>query len=661
MSSPSILRREVLSKRDILSLLAVVALCFLAYVNSWENEFTNWDDRQLITGNLAIRSLSPRNVWQVLSRPVHGTYLPVRVLSYAVDYAIWRLDPLGYHLTNTVLHALCCVLLYFVVKTIFGRQTVASICAALFAVHTVHVEAVTWLSARRDVLSTFFFLVSFLCYVRFTKGADRRSRGLYILALLSYLVALLSKAMVVTLPLMILLYDALFDREGLRKEPKRFLLRYAPFWALTVALTLVHIVVAKSAGVIKQYHGGSFVWTLATMPHMLSEYLVLSFVPLNLTTVRDFQPASPESLRIVFLSLIFVVALLGAIVLICGVDRDSLFCWLWFGIALLPVANVIPISTLVAERYLYIPSVGICLFVALIFERVREQGVSAKAWATLLALVLVMFLVTTVTRNRVWASSSTLWFDALPKAPRSLVSRLNLGRVYADTGEYGKARRQFTEALKLRDFALTQNLLGDLCLRERKYREARRWFGEALKLEPENPSSHHGLALVLRHLGDDEGALKVVEHAIKLDPAYERAYRNKGVILEKLGRYGEAIDALIAAAAIDPNRGPTYYHLGNVYQKLKDNDRALVCFKRAIRLDPNHAQAHSNLGSTLAAMGRRREALNCFRTAIDLNWHLWQPHFGAALVYQTLGDRNNAAEQFGIAQYLKGPKPGGAE
>jgi len=485
-------------------------LVTVAYANSFVNEFTSWDDRFLVVENAHVKDLSWTGLAGLFARPVHGTYLPLRALSYALDFRLWGLNPFGYHLTNVALHAANVWLVLALAGLAFDSLLARLACALAFAVHPVHAEAVTWISGRRDVLSAFFFLSSLALFVR----AREAWAAAYFGSLACFLAALLSKGTTVVLPLALIL--CVWLKAARRETPRwqRSPLAYLPFVLLAAAFVAIHALVGKQAGAIKEYHGGSFAATMATMAQVLLSYVRLIFVPENLCASYYLRPPADVSTGAVLLRWL-PLAGLAALALV-GLRRSWLpaFSGLWFLVALLPVLNLVPISTLKAERYLYVPSVAFCLLLG------GAAGSLRKPTTVVLLGSLVACLAAGLAhRNETWRDSRTLWLDTLRKCPVNPKAASDLGLVYQSEGQVERAIRQYQRALRIDDkLTKVYNNLGTAYNALGKNREALAAFTKAVEADANYAKGHFNLGEQHRVMGNVQEALKHYRRAVECDP-----------------------------------------------------------------------------------------------------------------------------------------------
>jgi len=470
-------------------MVLVALLAVAVFANTFPHQFLNYDDLWQVTENPYVRSLSLANLWHVLTRSVHHLWLPTKTLSYALDYAVWGLDPRGFHVTNVLLHIVGSVLVFLLARRLLRRRLWAVVAAALFALHPVHVEAVAWISARKDVLSTTLLLVSVLAFFRWHTRA-RAGWVWYGVSFLAFLMASRAKPTAHVLPLLLVCLVRVWPegggparRSGLRGW--RTLWGTAPFFALAAVMSLVDWSLATRFGYTTSEQAGrsgvnlplaflayGWYWRLLLFPvRFLPQYRVSRAVGLG-------EP----------------MALLGAALLLVS---GGLAVWAlvkkrrvgaplgWYLVAVLPVCGFLPISvpSPVADRYLYLPSVGACLLAACGLQAlsVRLGGVGRRVLVVAAVVVLTAFGVKTVFQNEVWADSETLWRWVLARDPANYNAHVNLGAVLFERGDLQGAEQHYLQATELAPGLLhAYRSLGSIYMKKGDLDAARRWLIRAV-------------------------------------------------------------------------------------------------------------------------------------------------------------------------------------
>ncbi len=557
----------------------VVAVVAVVYANALRAAFV-WDDLYLVVGNPAIKQLAhvPRLFWSDLfpAGIDSGYYRPLQALTYAVDYALWGLNPAGFHLTNVVLHATTAVLLYRVGVRVLGSAVAALASALLFAVHPLHVEAVTYVAGRSDPLAALCMLVAVLGFLR----GDARGRAL---AVGAYGGALLAREAAFVLPVLLLVLDRV--PPGRARRPASHYLPYAGVLGLYLALRSLVPVTAPAAIAAPVPLG----FRLLTMAEVIVRYLGLVVAPVGLHMERVVAPVTSVADARVFAALAALTMIVVALV-----RARATRAWpvalggAWFFVALLPVANLVPLATFMAEHWLYVPLMGLCLAAGW-----SIAAIPPPAWRTAtmvgLAAVVALYGGITMRQSGRWRDGRTLYEYLLPLAPESARVRVNLAQVHQEAGELERARVLYDEVVRLRpnDVATAEAL--------------------------------NNLGNIERASGAAAAALAHFDRALVLKPRHVAARNGRALALQDLGRVDEAESTLQAALVLDPDDATTRSNLGNLYFRRGDLERARAQYLAAVRLDPEHADAHNNLGSVYFRLGDRAGAEAEYRTALRLN------------------------------------------
>ncbi|NJD92336.1 MAG: hypothetical protein FIA91_12640, partial [Geobacter sp.] len=436
---------------DIAAILLIIAATWLLFGRAMGQSFlTNWDDPRYIVQNEAIRGFTWQHLKSAFSSFYVGNYAPLHIISYMVDYSLWGLDARGFTAVNITLHAFNGALLFALFRS-FGAALLPALCGALlFCVHPVQVESVVWLSQRKNLLAMFFSLISFLCYVKWHKSEEPGPAQFYAVALIAFILALLAKSAAVVLPPMLLLYD--LNRRRAAGLPKllRPLLPYLAATGLVAVLAMISQS-PEAGGGRAPYHGGTVLSTALTMFPVLVKYLGMLFWPSALSAVYDPPIKSSVALAVVAgVGLFLLLAAAG--IWLYRWKRELFFWYAAFFIALLPVSQLVPLVTLMNDRYLYFPMIGVAGVVCFAVNRLDFRANRGLRGAVIAASAAVLFPLATVSFNRipVWHDAPTLWADAVHKAPGAHAAWFGLAEAEHDAGRFEAARFAYLRALSIK-------------------------------------------------------------------------------------------------------------------------------------------------------------------------------------------------------------------
>ena len=508
-----------------LPVLLVLILSSVLYYNTLDNDLTYWDDNRYITDNPRVKDFSPSGIARIFNpyditgdKTVSLTeFLPVTTLAHAAVYRLSGLKPFGYHLLNLSLYLVDLMLFYAFLKTSLKDAWAASLSTLTFAVLPFHVESVAWAAATKDVLSFALFMASFLLYIRYTGSSGRRALY-YTASVILFAAGMLSKTFVVTLPLLLMLYDLSFTGRRLKIADKM------PYFILGALLSLLYIKTNRDYAETVYLTTGIGPYRLfLTICSILREYLVMVFWPLDLNAFYYYTPEDIPStvLRpgVVFSIILVLGALAAAVAAFIRRQKVIAFSILWFFIAFIPAMNLIPSSTLRADRYLFIPSAGFALLAGWSVRRASGLNPTLKkAVPALFALWIVFLSVLTFQRNMVWQNGITLWTDSIAKDPRNHRPYFILGNEYRHRGMTGEAIGAYVEALRINpDHLLACNNLGAMYGMKGDYHSAIDTLKKCLQI---GPSTEARLNLARAYLAAGEKRLAVEEltEVLRSDP-----------------------------------------------------------------------------------------------------------------------------------------------
>jgi tetratricopeptide (TPR) repeat protein len=625
---PSIERppvKPLLSAGSFVLLSALlVLLAVVPYINTFANEFV-LDDIWIIVKNPRIQSLSnigkilTTDYWGEVETADRGLYRPLTLYTYAVDHAIWKLKPTGYHLTNLALHALCTLLLFLIGVRVLGSPVGAFLAAAIFAVHPVHTEAVTGVVGRAEILAALFFMLalwltmagrfSWLRPDRRTGAVGSRVWLVYGASALFYFLGLLSKETAVTLPALLLVYDLIYRRKNgpaslPKKKPAGASQPTPLFWRYVGFGIVLLLYFAMRSKAVAASHA---VWTgfieistddrVLTASRILMEYVGLLVFPRTLSAdywIPDVPIAHSPAEPLVLLSLFLWLAL-GLVAVVCWRRARPLFFALaWFFITIFPVSNLpFPLGLAKAERILYLPSAGFCLFLGGLYGWLEKKA--RRKWLLLLPLFPILFLgiVRTYGRNADWKDEFTLALATLKVSPTSPVFNRIAASEYRKRGELGKVVPLLQEvARQLYWDPYHQLNLGNAYLDLKQYDQAVACYEAALRLQP----GHH---VALYNLG--------------------QALSNLGPAQMQAGKNAEAVKTYTRMLSLDRNQVGGYLNLGAAYVNLRNFPEAARVSREGLALFPNHAGLHFNLATALKQMGQATAADPEYQKAIALD------------------------------------------
>lgn len=542
-------------------LLLLVVVTSAVYANSLHNNFL-FDDLETIVeaqGRGGPGQLTP--LFSLLQgKPA---YRPIRSASYAFDYALSGLDPWGYHLANIAYHILSAIVVFLIAQSLFNRLIPALFAAILFAVHPIQTEAVTYLSGRRDVLSGLFVLLGFYIFLRYR----RTGRAGYLAAvLLMYPLAFFSKESGIILPLLCFSFDVIsrirVKGPGIGLPPVREILAnawsavresrlfYIPLFVLAVGLASYVLFLVRGTWV-RTYHGGTLWFTGLTMARVFLHYIKLLLFPLTLNADYSYNafPVTTSWTDPNAWVAVLILAALGVGLLSILQSRPLVaFGGAWFFLALLPVSQIVPHHELMAEHFLYVPSVGFCLAVAALADPLLERPRRIPAIYSAALAALFLLSLRTVWRNADWRDELTLWSKTVQVAPQAARARNNLGAAYLRRGQLTRAEHELETAVQIKpDFGVAHGNLGKIALDRDDLERAERELQTAIGLKADDVIPRLWLGAVYVRKGRMTEAEQQFRAALARPPYDAYANNNLGVLFAKGGRMAEAEEAFQTA------------------------------------------------------------------------------------------------------------------
>jgi tetratricopeptide (TPR) repeat protein len=534
--------RGSLSPAWLITLLLLLAI--LPYANTLQNGFVYDDNNEVLT-NPFIRSFahvgdifSTRILAHLGARGATNYYRPISIFGFLICYRLFGLLPYGFHLANLLLHALIVCVLYGLSKRLLRDQWLAFAAAAIFALHPIHTESVAWVSGVTDLELAVFYLGTFWLFLASARPQGGRSELAQLGMVGTFILALLSKEQAVTLPLMAMVYEHFYrgDRAGTTWQQK--VSRYGALWLLVVAYVVFRIRFFGAFAPVQLTRNVSWYQAILSAAPLAGEYLWKMIWPVHLIAYYPFHKSvTPFDFRVLVGAAALGLCALAFAALWKRSHRVS-FGFIWFFINIAPVLNSRWLGPNVfTERYLYLPSVGLCWVAAWGIRQIWNRTafyphIWRLALGTLLGALAVLAFVRIVTRNRDWRDDATYYRVTLAAVPEAGSLRLNLGAVYWNRMQPDAAEREWEKALVVSpDSAQLLNDLGLVYVDKKQYDEAITYFQRSMRLRPN----------------------------------YTDAHLNLGRLFETLGKNPEAELQLQAAAALAPLDVQTRNELGNFY------------------------------------------------------------------------------------------------
>jgi Tfp pilus assembly protein PilF len=595
--------------------LAVALLSFIPFLPALKNQFVDWDDYENLISNPHYRGLGWSQIRWMFTTFHMGPYQPLSWMTLGLDYLIWGMNPVGYHLTNLILHVANALFFYFICRRLLALalptpssqrdwqlDISAAFAALVFAIHPLRVESVAWATERRDVLSGFFFLATLDCYLRANSDshADAGSRRWIHAALAVYVLSLLSKAITITLPAVLFILDIYplrrldwSPRQWFGSAGRRVLLEKSPFVIVAVPFAIIALLGQQHVAAIRSLASYDIGARLAQTFFGCSFYLWKTIVPVRLSPLYeippDFSPSDPSIVAGVSATILLTIAFY----LVKNRWPAGLASWLYSIVVLAPVLGIVQTGPqLVADRYTYLSGLSWAvlsggLLFSLLRAPVQRRSGALPALAVPVAAIAIMGTLALLSwkQTEVWRNTATLWGHVLALDPRSSIAHYNLARFLAKQGEHTEAISHYRQALSIR---------------------------------PEDADTHNNLGLLFAIRGEVQESLDEFQTALRIDPNYAKAYFNLGRVYARKGELEKAVQNYQLALNLEPNEAEIHFGLANILVRQGQTEAAVAQFQQAVSLRPEFADAHVALARLLAAQGRKREAEAHYETALRL-------------------------------------------
>jgi tetratricopeptide (TPR) repeat protein len=644
---------------DVLVCLFLVLATLAVYWQIRNHEFLLWDDGVYVTENTHVTTgLSLKNISWAFTTDHASNWHPITWMSHMLDVQLYGMKPGRHHLTNLLIHIFNTLLLFLILTRMTGKLWQSGFVAALFSFHPLHVESVAWLAERKDVLSTFFWLLTIGCYTRYVEqpGINR-----YVLVLICFVLGLMSKPMLVTLPFVLLLLDywplnrLKIDDYGLSFKwiTSPILLEKLPLFVLAAASSVVTFMIQQRSGAVGSLNlfpldsriSNALVSYVNYIWKMLWPFHLAFFYPHPMTLPR-WQVTGA---CLLLLAIFFLV--------IWRFKRYPWLAvgWLWYVGTLVPVIGLVQVGEQsMADRYTYVPLVGLFIIIAWGFPELVEKWHRKKIFLSLLVTALFSICLLTSWRQvGYWKNNIMVYAHALDVTAGNYVAHNNLGLTLAEQGNITNAIHHYTEALKIKPgFVHAYNNLGAALAEQGQFEEAIRFYNEALRLMPRFAGAHHNLGVTLAEQGKHNEAIIHYNEALRIEPNFIDARNNLGYVLVKQGRLIEAENAFREVLRMDPGNEKGFYNLkevleiqkkmdvsieevlaelnhktkdpllhyklGNLYKRKGELDKAIEQYQKALSIKPVFVQALNDLAITYAIKGNYDEALSVLKRSTEL-------------------------------------------
>jgi protein O-mannosyl-transferase len=583
------------------------------------HQFINFDDDAYIVGNAHVTSgLTTTNVVWAFKSGEAANWHPLTWISHMIDCELYGVNPGGHHLTNLLFHIANTLLLFLFLDKTTGARWRSAFVAALFAWHPLHVESVAWASERKDVLSTFFWMLTLLAYAVYAK---KRNGAKYFLALFFFACGLMSKPMVVTLPFVLLLLDfwplQRFSISDFRFPILlRLIIEKIPFFALAIAGSVVTFLVQRTGGAMSPV---SVFSRAESVLLTYARYISKTFWPVDLSIVYPYRYSWPT----VFVIGTAVLLAVWSGLFIFRAKRNPWLVvgWFWFLGTLVPTIGVVQVGAQsMADRYMYIPSIGLFMVVVWGANDLFNLRPEKRKFLPLIGgVALAGCLMVTSLQLTYWRNSISLFLHAIAVTTDNYVAENCLGKAFEKAGDNARALVLYNNAVKIEPrYAESQFNLAICLLTFGKTSEAFEHLRAAARLEPNDPDIQYDLGIYFSQHGGLDDAARGFQAALAVRPDFPEAQSAFGLLLSRQKKYAEAVPHFAAAVRLQPDNSEARFNFGLALLDNHQPVEAETQFAAELRLTPDETKAHFRLAQALQQQNKLADAVVHYREALRL-------------------------------------------
>ncbi|HEX4143303.1 MAG TPA: tetratricopeptide repeat protein [Pirellulales bacterium] len=604
----------------------LLLLIGLVYGQTLDHPLLDYDDNTFVSDNPLVRAgFTGKGIRWALTEGPFGEWYPLAVLSHMLDCQLFGLSAWGHHLTGVLLHAATAIGLFLVLRRMTDGFWPSALVAAVFAVHPQHVESVAWVAERKDVLSGLFFVLTLAAWLGYVRQG--RPWAWYLLAAVFFALGLMAKPMIVTLPPLLLLLDFWpLARVGAAGE--------TPRWTQTIdrpgllrlvleKLPLVAIAAGDCLMTLRTHATGAVVapWRerIGNAAVSCVDYVFGFFYPVDLAAFYPLPPGGPPGWKVAAAATILAVASVAAVIW----RRRCPYCfvgWFWYLGMVFPVLGVVNIGTLaMADRYTYLPSIGLCIAVAWGAKRLAA-GSPGRRWllGACAALAVAVLACCAGVQASYWRDDETLWRHALACTTDNAKAEYSMANVLARQGRRDAAIVYYRRAQQHGADPLPYNNLGLLLAQQGRLREAVAQYRQALAIDADSYMAHNNLGTALARQNQGDEARKHFRRALQINPRSATAHCGLAGLLLAEERIDEARVELKRAIELDPYSVVAHYNLGSTFLEQGDADAAIPHLETALSIQPNYTLAHINLARAFAIRGQSSQAVTHYRRALAI-------------------------------------------
>lgn len=663
------------------ALLVAILAAALILTPTINNDWVNWDDESFVINNRLVTEISFENVKEVFSGiDDNGGYTPLVLLSWSLNYSIDEFNASVFHTTNVLIHLINVWLVFVFIFSLTGKKDLSFFTAILFGIHPTQLEAVAWVTARKDLLYGMFYLAGLLSYIKYLKYDSYKKKRWLILCLLLFLASLLSKGMAVTFPIALMLIDYYKTRTDYVKVG----LEKVPFLALSILFGVIASVGQNEVGAVDDLENISFIQSFFVACYSLVLYVLKAGVPFHLSAYHPYPFMPGEAIPwYVYGAAVPATAFIGLSLFMLKRNKNIAFGMLFFLCSIVLVLQFFPVGiAIVAERFSYVASIGLFFVIGYGLNQLLNLDQFKRKYVYgLFSVYLLVLGSITFNRTSVWYDSESLWTDVIRKYPTDFLGYNNRAMHYANLGKDDLAILDYSSAVSYHGYSLQSYYdRGLLYLKQGDFANALSDFDIVVSLDGTNLNGYLNRGLIYMNMGEFERAERDFARCIKIEPKSPLAYFNRGLLYSRIrqndlalkdlsravqiesknfqfrlffaralalaGNWQEAINEFEACIAIDPQNAEPHFEVGQIFLEARQLDNAVQAFSMCVQLDPGLTSAYVNLGLIYLNQGKLSLALEALDRAVFLDPRNHLGLFNRGLVHYSSNRHEKAVQDF---------------
>jgi len=631
-------------REGVICLILVIAI-LAVYWQVGNHEFVDFDDNGYVTENRQVQAgLTPDSIIWAFTSTHAANWHPLTWLSHMLDCQIYGLNPGGHHLTNVLFHILNTILLFLIFRRMTGALWKSAFIAALFALHPLHVESVAWVAERKDVLSTFFWMLTMGAYVFYT---ERPGIKIYLITVLLFALGLMAKPMLVTLPFVLLLLDywplgrfKFRQPEGtVSNSTKKFsnfnlVWEKTPFFVLAAVSSIVTFFAQQSGGAVRSFDVLPFTVRISNALVSYISYIGSMLWPYHLAALYPHPNNLPmwkfagAGLLLILISFVVIRFMRQLPYLLVG--------WLWYFGTLVPVIGLVQVgSQSMADRYTYVPLIGIFIMIAWVVPDLLTRWQYRKTFLAISAgCILSVLTMVTWTQLQYWQNSISLFEHAINVTTDNFIMHSGKGIALAEQGNIDEAVVHYTEALEINPHCVEAHCGMGVVLQEQdEIDEAIAHYTEALKIKPDYADVHYNLGIALVMQGRLDEAISHYSEALRINPDDDDTRARLQMIQTVLKKTEKDIKRLKKLLENNPGDPELHYGLGNLYCKRRDFEKSIYQYQKALSIQPDALPVLNNLAIVYMAKRDYEKAVSVFGRLAGLQPDNASVYYNIACMY----------------------------